>query len=105
MNEPTFTDNAGLHRYEALGDGALAAYAEYNLLGENDSIIMFTHTEVLPAHEGKGMGSRLARHVLDRARQDGRQVIPVCPFMAGYIRKHPEYIPLVRADARSAFRL
>jgi len=45
----TFTNNEAQHRYEASLDGKLAAYAEYNLLTD---AIMFTHTEVLPEHEG-----------------------------------------------------
>jgi len=48
------TNNEARHRYEATLEGQLAAYAEYNLLTD---AIMFTHTEVLPEHEGKGVGS------------------------------------------------
>lgn len=97
-----FTDNAAQHRYEAALDGELAAFVEYNLLTE---AIMFTHTEVLPAHEGKGLGSAIARHVLDDARARRLHVIPVCQFIAGYIRKHREYADLVREDIRRAFKI
>lgn len=95
-------DNAAGHRYEAKLDGALAGFAEYNLLTD---AIMFTHTEVLPAFEGKGVGSGLARHVLDEARTRGLHVIPVCQFIAGYIRKHREYAELVRPDVQRAFKI
>jgi predicted GNAT family acetyltransferase len=105
MSELTFSNEAARHRYEARRGGALAAYVEYNLLGDNNSIVMFTHTEVLPEHEGKGVGSAIARHVLDEARRQGRQVVPVCQFVASYIRKHPEYAPLVREDVRRAFKI
>ena len=96
------TNNEALHRYEAALEGQLAAYAEYNLLTD---AIMFTHTEVLPAHEGKGVGSGIARHVLDEARAKGLHVIPVCQFIAGYIRKHREYAELVRPDIQRAFKI
>jgi predicted GNAT family acetyltransferase len=102
MADITITDNTAQHRYEATVGGQLAGYCEYNLLRE---AIMFTHTEVLPAHEGQGVGSALARHVLDEAREKGLHVIPVCQFIAGYIRKHPDYADLVREDMRRAFKI
>ncbi|MET0542666.1 MAG: GNAT family N-acetyltransferase [Variovorax sp.] len=98
----TITDNAAQHRYEATIGGALAGYAEYNLLTD---AIMFTHTEVLQAFEGKGVGSTIARHVLDEARAKSLHVIPVCQFIAGYIRKHREYAELVRPDIQRAFKI
>ncbi|AMM25067.1 GNAT family N-acetyltransferase [Variovorax sp. PAMC 28711] len=97
-----FNNNTAQHRYEATVDGRLAGFAEYNLLTD---AIMFTHTEVLPENEGKGIGSAIARHVLDDARAQKRHVIPVCQFIAGYIRKHPDYVDLVRDDIRRAFKI
>jgi len=102
MTDITITDHPAEHRYEARIGGELAGYCEYNLLSE---AIMFTHTEVLEAFEGKGVGSALARHVLDEARADGKHVIPVCQFIAGYIRKHREYADLVRPDIQRAFKI
>ena len=96
------TDQPEAHRYEARKGGELAAIAEYNLLTD---AIMFTHTEVMPAFEGQGVGSAIARHVLDAARARGLQVIPVCQFIAGYIRKHREYAELVRPDIQRAFKI
>jgi predicted GNAT family acetyltransferase len=66
---------------------------------------MFTHTEVLTAFEGQGVGSRLARHVLDEARTKAMHIIPVCQFIAGYLRKHREYADLVRPDIARAFKV
>ncbi len=80
-------------RYEARLDGALAGFAEYQL---TDELIVFTHTEVDPAFEGKGVGSALARHALDDVRDAGtRKVLPLCPFIKGWIGRHREYVPLV----------
>ncbi|MET3442264.1 putative GNAT family acetyltransferase [Variovorax paradoxus] len=102
MSEINLTNNEAQHRYEAATEGRLAGFAEYNLLTD---AIMFTHTEVLPDNEGKGIGSALARHVLDDARARGLHVIPVCQFIAGYIRKHREYADLVRPDIQRAFKI
>ena len=84
---PTFAiaDNPEMHRFEVdLGDGSLAT-AEYKLRGGK---IIFTHTEVPPAHEGEGIGSALIRFALAEARERGLQVVPICPFFAAYIQKH-----------------
>ena len=61
---------------------------------------MFHHTEVLPAFEGKGLAARLTRHALDDVRAQGLWAIPVCDYVVGYIRKHPEYGNLVHPQAR-----
>ena len=102
MSDIILSNHPEQHRYEAHIDGALAGYCEYNLLTD---AIMFTHTEVLAAFEGKGVGSAIARHVLGEARAKGLQVIPVCQFIAGYLRKHREYVDLVRADIARAFKI
>jgi predicted GNAT family acetyltransferase len=84
-------DNPAESRYEALVDGRLAI-AEYMLTGEN---ITFTHTEVPAELEGRGIASQLARYALDDARARGLKVIPLCPFISAYIRRHPEYQDIV----------
>ena len=98
----TLSNHPEKHRYEAAIDGQLAGYCEYNLL---TNAVMFTHTEVLPAFEGQGVGSAIARHVLDEARARGAAVIPACQFIAGYIRKHREYVDLVRPETQRAFNI
>ena len=84
---PKVRENAERKRFEIdLGDGQLAI-AEYTLPAGK---IMFTHTEVPPEHEGKGLGSALIRAGLSAARERGLQVIPICPFFARYMQKHEE---------------
>ncbi len=102
MADVRIENNPEKHRYEAFTGSELAGYCEYNLLTD---AIMFTHTEVLPDHEGQGVGSAIARHVLDAARSEGKHVIPVCQFIAGYIRKHRDYADLVRPDIQRAFKI
>jgi predicted GNAT family acetyltransferase len=79
-------DNPDRHRFEAdLGDAV--AIAEYNLLSH---AIMFTHTEVPQAYEGRGIGTKLIEFAMAAARERGLQVIPICPFFAAYMKDHAE---------------
>lgn len=86
-------NNPGESRYEAWLDGDLAGVAVYGL---GPSTVVFTHTEVYPAFEGKGIGGALANGALEDVRSGGEyDVIPLCPFIKSYIEKHPEYADLV----------
>src|SRR3954466_13538377 len=100
MASPVIVNAEPAHRYELSVDGALAAWAEYNLIQD---AVMFTHTEVLPSHEGQGLGSSIARFALDDVRSRGLGVVPACQFIAGYIRKHSEYLDLVPERFRRAY--
>jgi uncharacterized protein len=92
-------DNREMHRFEAdLGDGSLGT-AEYVL---RPGQIVFTHTEVPPAHEGQGIGSALVRFALASARERGLKVVPVCLFFAAYIKRHVEEQDLLDPDYRDA---
>jgi uncharacterized protein len=96
-------DNPELSRYEVFDAGELAGFSEYTRSADTISI---KHTEVDDRFEGRGIGSALARGVLDEARGDGLAVLPHCPFMAGYIRNHQDdYLDLVPEDKRAKFDL
>ena len=85
-------DNPDEGRYELFVDERLAGLATYILSGQTMTI---PHTEVQPRFEGQGLGARLARFVLDDARDRGLRVVPRCPFVAAYIKRHPEYADLI----------
>lgn len=95
MTPPAFTvrNNETAGRFEADLDGEVA-FAEYRVLEGGD--VLFPHTVVPDAFEGRGVGSALVRAALDWARGRGARVIPACSFFAGYIDRHPEYADLVR---------
>jgi uncharacterized protein len=84
-------DNPDARRYELAVDGN-TAFSQYRLSADT---ITFLHTEVPKALEGHGIGSRLVRGELEAARARGLKVIPKCPFVAAYIRKHPEFQDLL----------
>ncbi|GIH94189.1 GNAT family N-acetyltransferase [Planobispora siamensis] len=102
QTEPKVADNPGAGRFEITVDGTVAGFAEYTRAG---SKISLTHTEIDPSFEGRGLGSILARGALDGARAQGLGVLPFCPFIRGYIERHPEYLDLVPADQRARFSL
>jgi predicted GNAT family acetyltransferase len=79
-------------RYELRVGGRLIGVAAYR---RRNGRIAFTHTEVDQACEGRGFGSRLAEVALADAAKEKLEVVPLCPFIAQYIEKHPEYRPLV----------
>jgi predicted GNAT family acetyltransferase len=94
--------NDEMRRYEGRVDGVLAGFAEYQL---TDELIVFTHTEVDPAFEGQGVGSAIAREALDDVRAGGtRTVLPLCPFISGWIARHQDYADLVYGAPPSTAR-
>lgn len=93
-------DNKDLHRFELEADGH-TAFVTYR---PGDGVITLVHTEVPKELGGKGVGSALIKGVLDLVRASGRKVVPLCPFVAAYIRKHSEYGDLVAGDRSSTSR-
>ena len=88
--------NEAAHRFEArLGDAT--AFTEYRL---RDGVMILPHTVVPEEFEGRGVGGQLAKAVLSYAREQGLEVVPTCPFVAGYITKHPEWHDIVEASHR-----
>ena len=87
------TRNDDGSRYEATVDGALAGFAEFTL---TEHAITFTHTEVDPAFEGRGVGSALARGARDDAIGRGdRRITVVGPFIRAGVARHPAYQELL----------
>jgi uncharacterized protein len=86
-------NNRPHHRFELEVDGHVAT-EHYRLEG---NVITFEHTEVPPELGGKGVGSRLVQGALDQVRAEGLKVVAECPFVKGWIGKHPEYQDLLKA--------
>lgn len=91
VQDLTVKNNTEAQRFEAALDGE-SAVTDYHL---KNNIIILTHTEVAPALEGRGVAQKLVQTALDEARGKGYEVVPLCPYVAGFIRKHPEYRDLV----------
>jgi predicted GNAT family acetyltransferase len=96
------TDDPEQSRYELRVAGELAGFLTYHLRGEQISL---NHTEVEPHFQGKGLATHLARFSLDDARKRGLAVLPFCPYVNSWIKKHPDYTDLVPPDRRAEFGL
>jgi uncharacterized protein len=96
------TDNEAESRFEIRVGGDLAGFVGYIL---DESLIDLVHTEVDQRFQGSGLAGQLVGASLDSARDRGLAVLPTCPFIRSWIRKHPEYKDLVPEGRRSAFRL
>ena len=94
LDSITVTNNEEAQRFEAQVDG-LRALLTYR--GFPDRIV-FNHIEVPPPVESKGLAAKLTRTALDFARANHFRVVPLCPYVAAFIRRHAEYQDLVSAD-------
>ncbi|MFL6579564.1 MAG: GNAT family N-acetyltransferase [Burkholderiales bacterium] len=83
--------NVAAKRFEVNLDGKLA-FSKYLLVGEK---MIIEHTEVPTELEGKGIAGTIVRTALDYAREQHLRVMPLCPFTASFIHRHPQYQDLV----------
>jgi uncharacterized protein len=90
-------DNPSELRYELLLDGDLVGELLYRRSSDRVALV---HTEVSPSVEGGGLGARLVAGALDDLRARGLHVVPVCPFVRTYIRRHSDYRDLVVRDTQ-----
>ena len=88
MSDPTVQDDPAGQRYVITRDGEELGFAAYQ---RTDELVVFTHTEIDPATEGQGLGGTLVRAALDDVRRQGLRVLPICPFVQSWIRRHPDY--------------
>lgn len=89
-------------RYEIRVDGELAGFLQYRLHPE---LIELVHTEIDEEFEGRGFGSQLISFALDDARKRGLAVLPFCPFVNDYVKRHRQYVDLVPEGRRGEFEL
>lgn len=93
-------NNQAAGQFEIRVDGRLALLA-YRVHGES---ILFSHTEVPRAIGGRGLAATLTEHALAYAKTNGLAVMPVCPYVAQYIRDHTaEYAALVPANLHRSY--
>lgn len=88
---PDITDNNAENRYEMAVDGNIA-FVAYRRERE---IVVLQHTEVPEALSGRGIGSKLARSVLEHIARRGHRIQPECDFIAAFIKRNPDFSTLI----------
>lgn len=88
QDEFTIVDVPEKSRYEMRDGETVAGFANYTLTPDK---VVFTHTVVDEEYGGRGLGSKLAEHVLNDAASSGKRIVPVCSFIAAYVRKHHDW--------------
>ena len=85
------------NRYLYLVDGDVVGLTDYGVVGDS---IHLTHTEITPSLRGNGLGDDMVRLILDEIRDaTSHRVVPDCPFVADWLRRHPEYRELESRQA------
>lgn len=101
-NEPVVRFEPAAKRFEARVAGS-DAVAHLDVRPSTD-LWTLTHVEVPPSLEGRGVGSALVRAALAHVRALGAQVRPLCPFVLGYLERHPQEADVVHERFRSTLR-
>jgi predicted GNAT family acetyltransferase len=78
--------------YELFLGDARVSLVDYYLAGD---VVVFPHTETLPAYLRRGLAAQVVRFALDDVRSQARKVRPTCPYVATFIRRNPEYSDLI----------
>src|SRR6266571_2886341 len=86
MSQPDVVLNEERSRFE-LEDEGMIAFIDFTRSGDTITLV---HTEVPEELEGRGVGSRLVRFALGYIRDNQLKVVPRCPFVASYLKHHPD---------------
>ena len=81
------TDNVDRNRFELVENG-LTAFADYHRNGDR---ITIPHVEAPAALQGTGAAGRLMEGLVERVRADHQKIVPVCPYAAAWLKRHPEH--------------
>ncbi|MFS0741654.1 GNAT family N-acetyltransferase [Brevundimonas sp. 3P9-tot-E] len=99
--DPEIRDNEETKRYELEVEGQTAVVIYNPVAGGR----LITETIVPIPLEGRGIASRMAKHVLADLKEKGLVILPTCPFFSSYLKKHPEYADQVHPTYRAMLGL
>ena len=99
-NEQKLKVNDASHRLELEIEGSIA-FVEFKLLRD---MLFLIHTEVPPALEGKGVARAIVQKALQYAKDNNYKIVPICPFVQSYLKRHKEWNDMVAPDAERFIR-
>ncbi len=85
--------NQAENRFEIQLDGQLA---KLDYMENGDTIVM-THVGVPIEFRGHGIAAIITKAGLEYAKSKSLRVIPMCSYVAAYLRRNPQYIELTRS--------
>ncbi|MDX2163508.1 MAG: GNAT family N-acetyltransferase [bacterium] len=92
LNTTHVVNNREDSRFEAVIDGQ-TAFLSYQQVGNT---LILTHANTPLALRGQGIAGVVTKAALDYAQANGMRVTPLCSYVVAYLRRHPEYQPLVK---------
>ncbi|HRQ21849.1 MAG TPA: GNAT family N-acetyltransferase [Anaerolineales bacterium] len=92
LEELEIKNNPAENRFETWIEGELS---KLDYIEDSDTIVM-THVGVHPQHRGGGVAGRITQSALEYAKEKSLRVIPMCSYVASYIRRNPQYVELTR---------
>src|SRR3954469_5660500 len=87
--------NDAMRRLELEVEGSIA-FIDYKLLRDK---LFLIHTEVPPALKGKGAGNAIVQKALQYAKDNNYKIVPICPFVQSYLKRHKEWNDIVASNA------
>lgn len=87
--------NEAENRFETWIDNQLS---KLDYMQDGNNIVM-THVGVYPEHRGQGIAGKLTQVALEYAKEKSLRVIPMCPYIAAYIRRNTQYEVLTKQRA------
>ncbi|ALI98891.1 GNAT family N-acetyltransferase [Rufibacter tibetensis] len=90
--EPEIINNPAAHKFETTVEGK-TAFIQFKLRGD---VMTVLHTIVPEELEGRGLAAAMSTHVLKYLEAEKMQLVPLCPYMLAFLKKHPAYQHLVK---------
>ena len=92
------TDDAAHSRFLIHQDGAEAEL----VYRRNGQRLVLVHTGVPDEIGGHGIGGQLVRAAIERARDEGLTLVPVCPYATRWLESHPDEVGAVPVDWKAS---
>lgn len=86
--------NTEKSRFELI-TGNYTTFIEFKERGRK---IWLIHTEAPEELKGKGSATAIVEKALPWLEENGYKMVPLCPFVAAYLKRHPEWLRIVEKE-------